>query len=439
MNSELRIETNWLGNNVGDDLEKAFYADIDIAIDEDHLTRLEDLLANTVRNNLRGNAYQLATWFAANWWRIRWEPEISEWSKDPDWRMAHSIASAGGGFVWPNVVFASDGESIAIASRLSEFRSVIEPVRYLKQTIKRISSASFEQSVDMFLEGVLSRLQTLKLCDETLHGLWNETLAERRDPNIAAYRKLEAICGYDPDESPDGMIQNLLDYKNNFGSSAIEEIAAAGRQDALARLQQIASLAKAEVGNIEGGIHAKFPQLPSVPIQHQSERPWQLARRFAKLARQAWDLGDGRIEDKVLTDLVDARSSILDGLSTTGIPMSLALRGRDEKTFSIYLESKWKVNNRFALARLIGDNLGEFSTEQLHPATKAKTARQQFQRAFGQEFLCPFDTLKSMVGTDLPDDDDIDEAADYFQVSPLLVKTTLVNKGELDRESLRAA
>ena len=31
MNSELRIETNWLGNNVGDDLEKAFYADIDIA------------------------------------------------------------------------------------------------------------------------------------------------------------------------------------------------------------------------------------------------------------------------------------------------------------------------------------------------------------------------------------------------------------------------
>ena len=35
-----------------------------------------------------------------------------------------------------------------------------------------------------------------------------------------------------------------------------------------------------------------------------------------------------------------------------------------------------------------------------------------------------------------PDEDDIAEAAAYFDVSTRVIETTLVNKGELDRESL---
>jgi Zn-dependent peptidase ImmA (M78 family) len=85
---------------------------------------------------------------------------------------------------------------------------------------------------------------------------------------------------------------------------------------------------------------------------------------------------------------------------------------------------------------MIGDHLYFANQEKLLPATHAKTARQKFQRAFAQEFLCPIEALKQKLETSQPNEDDISNAAKYFYVSPLLVRTTLVNKGALDREAL---
>ena len=41
-----------------------------------------------------------------------------------------------------------------------------------------------------------------------------------------------------------------------------------------------------------------------------------------------------------------------------------------------------------------------------------------------------------MIGSDQPKEDQFEEAAAYFDVSPWVVQSTLVNKGELDREAL---
>ena len=64
-----------------------------------------------------------------------------------------------------------------------------------------------------------------------------------------------------------------------------------------------------------------------------------------------------------------------------------------------------------------------------------KTARQKFQRAFAQEFLCPAKALKEFVGNDFGEDN-LANAAHHFNVSTRLVETTLVNKGYLNRSSL---
>jgi Zn-dependent peptidase ImmA (M78 family) len=73
----------------------------------------------------------------------------------------------------------------------------------------------------------------------------------------------------------------------------------------------------------------------------------------------------------------------------------------------------------------------------LLPATRLYTQRQKFQRAFAQEFLCPYTELKSYLGSGRLDDEAIEDAASYFQVSPLLIRTTLVNKGMLERNVLQ--
>ena len=69
-------------------------------------------------------------------------------------------------------------------------------------------------------------------------------------------------------------------------------------------------------------------------------------------------------------------------------------------------------------------------------ATDAKTTRQQFQRAFAREFLCPLDELQEFIGSGKPNSDVIDAAAEQFQLSSWTIATTLVNKGVLEREVL---
>lgn len=69
------------------------------------------------------------------------------------------------------------------------------------------------------------------------------------------------------------------------------------------------------------------------------------------------------------------------------------------------------------------------------PVTRAKTARQKLQRAFAAELLCPSQALQDMLPQD-PEDDDVEGAARHFEVSPLLVRTSLVNKGLLPRDRL---
>ena len=99
----------------------------------------------------------------------------------------------------------------------------------------------------------------------------------------------------------------------------------------------------------------------------------------------------------------------------------------------------WHVRSpagrRFSLARMVADHLVSPSDERLLPATRTVTGRQQFQRAFAQEFLCPYDTLREVVGSS-PSEDDIEYAAEHFEVSTWVVVCALVNNGALPQETL---
>ena len=88
------------------------------------------------------------------------------------------------------------------------------------------------------------------------------------------------------------------------------------------------------------------------------------------------------------------------------------------------------------LTRLVAALLASHAEEMLLPATRVTTSRQQFQRAFAQEFLCPYDELKETIGTDALDEDDIEYAAYHFDVSTWVVMCTLVNNHALPREAL---
>ena len=56
------------------------------------------------------------------------------------------------------------------------------------------------------------------------------------------------------------------------------------------------------------------------------------------------------------------------------------------------------------------------------------------QRAFAAELLCPFASVNDMLDADYSEEKQND-VADYFRVSPMTIRTQLVNRRRIDRES----
>lgn len=437
MSDELTIDFKWMGGSWGNAFDNAFAAEIGVKLGDQWLTQLEELESRTTMTHVRACTQTLARWLAGNWWRLRWEPESDNARNDPSWRTAHSMANAGGGYAWPNIVFASDGESVAVSSFPRLKAAAHEPLRYLNAGHGRVSAGEFERTVDGFMNAILTRHQSFAVDDCELPKLWEEVLEERQDPAIARWRRLEALCGYDPDEAPDTLIKSLVTDTNGLGKHALEEVAAQGRHRTKKILAEIVALAEDD-GNLSAGVvHCTPPILKHNPRHSAGMRPWERAAELAKEARKEWNLDDGIVSNDQLAELLGtSREVFADRSAKSEAPIPLTLRS-DREGVNIYFTSSWGTSRRFSACRFLGhwlEKKGE--TERLIPATDVKTADQQFQRAFAQEFLCPYDSLKERLPVDQPSPDDIEDAANYFDVSPLLISTLLVNRGELNRGSL---
>ena len=99
------------------------------------------------------------------------------------------------------------------------------------------------------------------------------------------------------------------------------------------------------------------------------------------------------------------------------------------------MRSKWENGRRFDLARLLSDRIVAPVGGKLFPATRAYTYRQKMQRSFAAELLSPFDAVEAMLEGDYSTENQ-QEVADYFKVSPLTVRTLLVNHRKIEREEL---
>ncbi len=85
MNAPFSIACDWLPLGKDDNAEQSTRAELSINVGDLCATEVEDILDNTYRSSIRVSALPLAEWFAANWWRLLWEPQDDTRS----WRMSH--------------------------------------------------------------------------------------------------------------------------------------------------------------------------------------------------------------------------------------------------------------------------------------------------------------------------------------------------------------
>lgn len=423
----MQIELEWLPPFQGAEEVGRTSAAVQMRFGAEIATRFEDEFSQSVQHAARVSAFPFAIWLAQSWWRLRWEPLPSrirlvpdEIPADANWRMSHEISAAGYGFIWPQVVFASDGEAIWVRCRPSPPLSS-EPVRYLSEFDVSVSAQDFERAIDNFVDLVLRRLDTLG--ETELHVIWREVLAERADPVQSAARKIEARLGYDPDEGPPALVERLLDLASEAGRSAADEIApvCAGSQptDTFNEVMELASQPGVSGRiTVPGAAHAADRELP----------PWQRARLLAKAVRESLGFGARPLDDDALANVLQIRAVDLSGSarSFSRAPIGLAVRNGSGDELKLLFRKKNRPARRFEAARFLADHLYAERPDHWLPITDAATARQKVQRAFAAEFLCPIDSLRDYLGDEfLPEA--FEDAAEHFGISEMAVKSHLAN------------
>ena len=431
----------WLGDGADGDIDDLTFASILIAAGDHVATKVLDNLSQTVRYNIRVSAFELAAWLAFNWWRLRWEVK----KDDVSWGVSHNVTGTGGGYRWPDLTFASDGETVQVHSRQTGGRYKSQLIDYIEGFSIRVPADEFETTIDAFLQAVVGRLQSsdmkaegIRSDAEALIQLWAEVCNERNDPESAAWRKLEAMMGCDPDEAPKELMRALQMAESTYGKAAIEELVAASRTIPLNNLENLWDESSSQAVKI------KVPGVGEIRDKIGEERasyyvlPWQRATSAAATVRQMWALDPGPLPSDVLLD----RLSVLkkqwhSPKGGSAVKASAGLRNGTDTDLAVFMHRKHETGRRFDLARLVGDHIDTLASEErLLPSTSAKTARQKFQRAFAQELLCPFKDLQDSLGMDRPDEDDIDRVAGEYGVSTRMIESTLVNKRVLARDSI---
>ena len=393
-----------------------------------YFTRLIRLEENEQSNSLCAPPAQLAFWLIDNWWRLRWESPPGTFK--PEWRLAHDLSSIGGGYFWPQVSLWGEEDRIGIAASSSDRT---EALQFLTSGLFYVAADDMEGSIEEFIESLIED----KISDyQTLQEEYKILLEERKEADIADWRKLEAKLGFDPDEAPETLMEELADLIGQYGKENIEEAAIAhqGSDSAMVLQKEIKA-------TLASSIRMKIPEaVKEVPVSPSQNTipPWELAEEAAMNLREKLSIPSGSIKNESLSDILGVSKHTFNyNQKREPSPFKYALRVKAENSEEnlIKLTKRRQKSRRFELCRMLGDVIWSDNAV-LGPVSAAKTARQKFQRTFAQSFLCPFSDLQGYIETDHPTDEDISAASDHFQVSELMVQSVLVDKGLIERSRL---
>lgn len=433
--SELDFEVlGWLAPAFGTEAEQATSGSLRISAGHATvvaLTEVEDSLARTVRDHVNLPLVSLAEWLLGNWWRLRWEGRPPRPSRG--WQRAHSLAAIGGGNTWPNLEISSDGAFVELVQRAEDARDV-SAVRYLRSIHVEIPAMEFEAAVNRLVDVVEARLVATLPAYRSLRELREELAEETSREGLARECRWQALAGMAPGDAEASWLERARALVEEAGGGAGDEILGVVSQlkGGLTAAARVVEALKASTTTVDSTWVPRGARQPR-------ELPWQTGARWARELRTRHGLGNGPLPNQRLSELLSVP------IPLQGIPMQQdrALGGGYRNGVSngrtrVGLPSQIQVQQRFFLARMIAGAASLDASEHVIPVTKGDSALQKIERSFAQELLCPWEALDAFTDEQGVDADGILEAAEHFQVSEYVVRTTLVNRGKMSRDQLPA-
>jgi Zn-dependent peptidase ImmA (M78 family) len=405
-------------------------AEISLRLGDSVISRIADTKKGTVRDYFRASSTSIAFWLADNWWRLRWETIKDARSPSVDWRLRHELNSANGGALWPHVMIYSVGDRIAFAPSIG--KNVVDgPQSYFDFKIGMVLASEYEHELDCLFNAVLNHCASTS-DGNALKTLLKQITNERNDPELAAWRRLEACLGFDPDSAPDEVIEALVGMEDVAGEDGVEE--AAHAQPGVGAAQSLHSAIEAtRVSAVEIDI-SLADNLISYETIPSYVTPWRMAEAAAAELRAIMGVPSGPLKTKIFEEMFRARWQDLKSATATARKLPYGARIDGDTKSRVALQNSNPHGRRFELVRQLGDAVWRRDAS-FGIVSRAKSDRQKFQRAFAHSLLCPFDDLQQEINVNDPTLDAMERAARKFGVHPSVVRTQLVYKGYLPFEN----
>jgi hypothetical protein len=140
-----------------------------------------------------------------------------------------------------------------------------------------VSTTAFEQGVDTFIGSVVGRLRNLGFEGTDLELLWADVTRERLDAELGQARRMEALLGVDAGEAEESLLDRVASYGRHLGRGAVEEIAAAARDECLqavaaAEAQRSRAKTRVDVADRDTLLQASLPVRDVGPAPRTSTR-----------------------------------------------------------------------------------------------------------------------------------------------------------------------
>ena len=429
---KLRFETDWVdAERIRGPELSATWASLRIHAGDSVITRVLDARAKTVRDFVYVPLYPLAEWLATNWWFLTREIKNPEKEGNPDFHRRHSLSAGREGYAFPDMeVFSSGGWThLAWKNGLSPWTRI----EFLDQGAMRIDSSEFRNTCAGVVDQVIRRLVSLGIERTFLQQEW--AAIQGADKDESEFCEAAAGLGWDPYALDDAKRALVLELAEKLSGAVLEEAVAAldprilregcsaisgaiaGAKSNSLLLERLRSIHRQQPPPMEGGARI---------------HPWQAGYDLARGLRKALGLDSTPLSTMPdLAEVIGESPELLDGVTKPvelngAVLIDGVVTRNDDQNPAFGFRQLGEHSRRFHFCRALAEVLVSPGTDTL--LTKAYSERQQRNRAFAAEFLAPATAIIERIsGRAVVDSDDLDELADEFGVSSLVIEHQVRN------------
>jgi hypothetical protein len=407
---------------------RATWARLEVRVGDESVTRLIDRSSRSVRNSLFLPLYPLAEWLTTHWWFLFHEIETPGRSTSDQYEKRHNIRYGAEGFALPTLTLRPVGENIRLNWKPAAFEA--QNLEFTASGSLYVPSSKVRQVLADFISAVIKRLHTEGMESTLLEQEWKSI--QETEPDELDFCTAVASLGIDPYVLNESEQHGILAASELLPSSVIPDFFAVADWPTL--LMQARQVRDALASSRRNRVNLRSIKCLKSELSgfQLTGSPWDQGYRFAHEFRDRLHLNGEKLNSMTsLSRALDVPHRDLEAaiIRVSNLPGSLdalvATNSYESPGFTVP-EHRRKEAVRFAFCRALFEYLIVSEGEPLL-VTRAHSDKQKRNRAFAAEFLVPADLLREALPQRAIEDEEMDELAATFGVSPSIIRHQIEN------------